>query len=125
VVAATEVVAELYFHFLEGCLKGIVALERVSVVECVCHDQKGAAEEFFYMYMCHFLQLHMRLSFDEFTMGVLRLLNVAPTQLHLNSWRICRRLGCYARHCTCSLLHGRFFILLTRDREVQQLGCRL
>ena len=61
-----------------------MASKRVSVVECVCHGRLGAVEEFFYMYMCHFLQLHM--SFDEFTMGVLQLLNVAPTQLHPNSW---------------------------------------
>ena len=60
--------------------------ERVSAVECVYHGRDGAAREFFYMYMCHFSQLHIRLSFDEFTMAVLRLLNVAPTQLHSNSW---------------------------------------
>jgi len=24
-----------------------VALERVSAIECVCHDQEGASEEFF------------------------------------------------------------------------------
>jgi len=66
--------------------RDIVSLERVSVVECVCHDQEGAAEKFFYMYMCHFSQLHVRLPFDDFTMGVLCLLNVAPTQLHPNSW---------------------------------------
>ena len=63
-----------------------MALERVSVVDCVFHGQEGAAEEFFYVYMCHFSQLHTRLLFNDFTMGVLRLLNVAPTQLHLNSW---------------------------------------
>jgi len=60
--------------------------ERVSAIEYVCHDQEGALEEFFYMYMCHFSQLHIRLPFDEFTMGLLRFLNVAPTQLHPNSW---------------------------------------
>ena len=53
--------------------QGIVSLE-------------GATEKFFYMYMCHFSQLHLRLPLDDFTMGVLRELNVAPTQLHLNSW---------------------------------------
>ena len=50
-----------------------------SVVDCVCHGQEGEVEGFFYMYMCHFSQLHVRLPFDDFTMGVLRLLNVAPT----------------------------------------------
>ena len=27
--------------------RDIVALERVSAIECVCHDQEGASEEFF------------------------------------------------------------------------------
>jgi len=38
------------------------------------------------MYMCHFSQLHVWLPLDGFTMGVLRALNVTPTQLHPNSW---------------------------------------
>ncbi|QCD87508.1 hypothetical protein DEO72_LG3g2044 [Vigna unguiculata] len=70
----------------KGVDRGIVSLERVSAVERVCHSQEGAAEKFFYMYMCHFSQLHMRLPLDDFTMGVLRQLNVAPTQLQPNSW---------------------------------------
>ena len=37
----------------------IVSLERVSVVERVCHGQEGAADKFFYMYMCHFSQLYV------------------------------------------------------------------
>jgi len=71
--------------FERGARKDIVALERVSVVDCVCHGQEGDTEKFFYMYMCHFSQLYIRLPFEDFTMGVLRLLNVAPTQLHPNS----------------------------------------
>ncbi|QCD86784.1 hypothetical protein DEO72_LG3g1310 [Vigna unguiculata] len=69
-----------------GVSGDIVSLERVSAVDRVCHRQEGAIEKFFYMYMCHFSQLHVRLPFDDFTMGVLRALNVAPTQLHPNSW---------------------------------------
>ena len=38
------------------------------------------------MYMCHFSKLHMRMPFDDLTMGVLRLVNVVPTQLHPNNW---------------------------------------
>ncbi|QCE04081.1 hypothetical protein DEO72_LG8g2114 [Vigna unguiculata] len=49
--------------------RGIVLLERVSTIEHVCHGQEGAAEKFFYMYMCHFSQLHVRLPLDDFTMG--------------------------------------------------------
>ena len=70
----------------KGVDRGIVSLERVSVVERICHGQEGADDKFFYMYMCHFSQLHFRLPLDDFTMGVLCQLNVVPTQLHPNSW---------------------------------------
>jgi len=70
----------------KGVSGGIVSLERVSAIDRVCHEQERAAEKFFYMYMCHFSQLHVRSPLDDFTMGVLRALNVAPTQLHPNSW---------------------------------------
>jgi len=62
--------------FEKGVKRDIIALERVTIVECVCHGREGVAEEFFYMYMCHFSQLHIRLPFDEFTMEVLRLLTL-------------------------------------------------
>jgi len=48
---------------------GIVSLERVSAIERVCHGQEGPIEKFFYMHMCHFSQLHMRLPLNDFTMG--------------------------------------------------------
>jgi len=70
----------------KGVSGGIVSLERVSAIDRVCHGQERATKNFFYMYMCHFSQLHVRLPMDDFTMGVLRSLNVAPTQLHPNSW---------------------------------------
>ena len=57
--------------FEKGARREIIAPERVIVVECACHGREGAAVKFFYMYMCHFSQLHIRLPFDEFTMGVL------------------------------------------------------
>jgi len=66
----------------KGVSGDIVSLERFSVIDRVCHEQEGATEKFFYMYMCHFCQLHVRLPLDDFTMGVLRMLNVAPTYLH-------------------------------------------
>ena len=39
--------------FEKGARRDIIAPERVIVVEFVCHGREGAAEEFFYMYMCH------------------------------------------------------------------------
>ena len=53
----------------KGVSGDIVSLERVSVVDRVCHGQEGAAEKFFYMYMSHFSQLHVRLPLDDFTKG--------------------------------------------------------
>jgi len=56
-----------------------MALERVSAIDCVCQSQEGVSEGVFYVYMCQFSQLYVRLPFDDFTMRVLRLINVAPT----------------------------------------------
>jgi len=54
--------------------------------ERVCMDRANAGPPFFYMYTCFFSDLHVSLPFDEFIMGVLRALNVAPTQVHPNTW---------------------------------------
>ena len=56
-----------------------MALDRVCAIDCICHDQEGASEGFFYMYICHFTQMYVRLPFEDFTMRVLRLLNVDAT----------------------------------------------
>jgi len=53
----------------KGVNRGIVSLERVSAIDRVCHGQEGVTDKFFYMYMCHFSQLHVRLPLDDFTMG--------------------------------------------------------
>ena len=78
-VPSTELLVKLHTCHLQGCQLNIVSLDRVSAIDRVCHGQEGATEKFFYMYMCHFSQLHVRLPLDGFTMGVLRALNVAPT----------------------------------------------
>jgi len=48
-------------------------------IESVCLGRSGTGSPFFYMYTCLFSELHVFLLFDEFTMDVLRTLNVAPT----------------------------------------------
>jgi len=45
----------------------------------VCHGREGLEDDFFYVYACMFVKLHVRLPLDKFTMGVLQKLNVAPT----------------------------------------------
>ena len=54
--------------------------------ERVCMGRPDDGPPFFYMYTCFFSDLHVSLPFDMFTMGVLRALNVAPTQVHPNTW---------------------------------------
>lgn len=66
-------------------VEDIVTYERVNTIDNVCHDREGYPNEFFYVYMAFFIQLHVRLHFNEFTMGVQRILNLTPTQLHPNS----------------------------------------
>jgi len=62
-----------------------VSFKRVSAIDNVCNGQEGYPKEIFYIYMSFFIQLHVHLPFDEFTIGRLRIPNVAPTQLHQNS----------------------------------------
>ncbi|KOM37614.1 hypothetical protein LR48_Vigan03g099600 [Vigna angularis] len=52
----------------------------------VCHDRGNYPTDFFYVYATMFKDLKVLLPFSDFQMGVMRTLNVAPTQLHPNGW---------------------------------------
>ncbi|KOM40851.1 hypothetical protein LR48_Vigan04g104900 [Vigna angularis] len=54
--------------------------------ERVYHGKGSSPNDFFFMYASFFDQLCIRVPFTEFQMVVLRELNVAPAQLHLNVW---------------------------------------
>ncbi|KOM58054.1 hypothetical protein LR48_Vigan11g108700 [Vigna angularis] len=55
-----------------------------QMTERVCHDRGNYPTDFFYAYATMFKDLKVLLPFSDFQMGVLRELNVAPTQLHPN-----------------------------------------
>ncbi|KOM34851.1 hypothetical protein LR48_Vigan02g100100 [Vigna angularis] len=57
-----------------------------QMTELVCHDRGNYPTDFFYVYATMFKDLKVLLPFSDFQMGVLRTLNVAPTQLHPNDW---------------------------------------
>ncbi|KOM37430.1 hypothetical protein LR48_Vigan03g081200 [Vigna angularis] len=57
-----------------------------QMTERVCHDRGDYPTDFFYVYATMFKDLKVLLPFSDFQMGVLRTLNVAPTQLHPNGW---------------------------------------
>jgi len=71
--------------FTSGKTSTELFAERCTPVDNVCHGREGHSHDFFYIYPCMFTDSNVRLPFDEFTMGVLHTLNVAPTQLHPNS----------------------------------------
>ncbi|WVZ02858.1 hypothetical protein V8G54_023664 [Vigna mungo] len=54
--------------------------------ERVCHGKGSSSEDYFFMYANLFTQQNIRVPFTDFQMELLRELNVAPTQLHPNSW---------------------------------------
>lgn len=63
-----------------------VRLDATPPVEFVFMNREGMNIDFFYMHDYLFRDLHVRVSFDDFTMGVLWILNVALAQLHPNEW---------------------------------------
>ena len=66
------------YIFDQGMSRDIMSLTRASRVDSVCHDCEEDEDDFLYVYLTFFVQLHICLLFYEFTMGVLHLLNVAP-----------------------------------------------
>jgi len=82
-----------HFHFLKevpilksDASDGILAVEHCRPTDTICMDQSSSEGPFFFLNSCLFFDLHVALPFNNFTMGVLQALNVAPSQLHLNTW---------------------------------------
>jgi len=78
--------ATAYRIFADSVPDGAISVERCSAIDNICHGREGYHSDFFFMYVCLFTDSHVRVPFDEFTVGVLYTLNVAPTQLHPSSW---------------------------------------
>ncbi|CAJ1965480.1 unnamed protein product, partial [Sphenostylis stenocarpa] len=55
---------------------------------------------------CLLSDIHVHLPFDEFMMGILRVLNITPTQLHPNNWAALQ-----AFYLLCEALHAKSFFL--------------
>lgn len=64
----------------------VIATNSCSHTERVYHGRENGSQDFFYVYICLFTNLDVTFPFNEFTMGVLRFLDVVPTQFHPNSW---------------------------------------
>lgn len=53
----------------------------------VFNRKENSGNDFFYAYCCFFYDMYVRLPLTTFEIDVLKTLNVAPTQLHPNTWR--------------------------------------
>jgi len=61
-------------------------LKHCTTIDNVCYGREDHIIDFIFMYACLFTNSHVQIPSCEFTMGVLRTLNVMLTQLHPNSW---------------------------------------
>ena len=64
----------------------ILAIDYCRLTDTICMGRASSDGLFFFVYSGLFSDLHVALPFDDFTMGVLWALNVAPSQLHPNKW---------------------------------------
>jgi len=80
-----NLLSNLYIYSPEAT-EEILSFRRARAIDNVCHGREGDNSKFFYFYACLFTDLYVRFPLSEFQMGVLRFLNVAPTQLHPNGW---------------------------------------
>ena len=80
----------------------ILAIDYCRPINTICMGQASSNGPFFFVYSCLFSDLHVALTFDDLTMGALRALNVAPSQLHPNTWASLQAF----RHM-CDMLHHR------------------
>jgi len=64
----------------------ILVIDFCRSTDTICMGRSTSGGPFFFIYSSLFYDLHVALSFDHFTMGVLQALNFAPSQLHPNTW---------------------------------------
>jgi len=72
--------------FADDILDSVLSVEQCMAIDNVCHRQEGHICDFFFTYAWLFTYSNMCVPFDEFTIGVLRILNVGSTKLRPNSW---------------------------------------
>ena len=92
---------KLYPYLTNPSRKGFFDIFPCEEGEFVYHSPSNPRTEYYtYMYDCFFTKLGVRLPFTDFQCEILRILNVAPTQLHPGVWSfvrsfevICREVG--------------------------------
>jgi len=74
---------------------------------------------FIYFYACFFSDLYIRFPLNDFQMGVLNFLNIAPTQLHPNSWASIQAFSFLCKLLSLSPSPKSFFVLFSSESGKQ------
>jgi len=83
---------------VDHVMDGIVSLHKCKTSDVVCLGREDLPEDLFYFYLCLITNVHVWFPLDKFTMRVLCVLNITPTQLHPNSWAWTQSFGFFTRH---------------------------
>lgn len=82
---------KLYERLTKPSRKGFFDIFPCVEGEFVYHSPSNRKSEYYtYVYDCFFEKLGVRLPFTDFQCEILRILNVAPTQLHPGAWSFLR-----------------------------------
>jgi len=91
-------VAHMFHVFGREC-DAYVSVQPYTVGEPVCADEHANnGESFFFLYATIFKRIKLRLPLTGFERALLTKINVAPAQLHRNSWAFVRAFGILCNH---------------------------
>jgi len=91
---------------------GILAIEYCRPTDTICMGWSPSEGPFFFVYAFLFFDMHVTPTFDDFTMGVLQTLNVAPSELLPKHMGLPSSLSPYLRHVSPLPHSFQFFKLL-------------
>ncbi|RDX92421.1 hypothetical protein CR513_25438, partial [Mucuna pruriens] len=92
--------------------------------ESVCMCLTEGAEPFFYLYDTLHSKLGIKLPFTHFERAILHALNVAPTQLHPNSWAFVQAFELLCEDLGKAPSLGVFFWFFSPRKTNQVVGLR-
>jgi len=111
---------------VDDVLDEIVSLHKGSVLDTVCLVREDSFEDFFFFFffVCLITYMHIWFPLYRFIMEVLQILNVAPTQLHPNSWVVIQAFHLLFLALSLRLSLRSFYIFITLGWEIGW-GCCL
>ncbi|KAG2383986.1 uncharacterized protein HKW66_Vig0152510 [Vigna angularis] len=100
-----------------SCVKLVACGEN----ERVFYGKENSKDDFFYVYSYLFYDMYLRFPLNVFQMDVLKTLNVAPTQLHPNSWGYIQAFAVMCQALAINPTVALFFYFF-RTRPIEKRG---